>query len=271
MTDPLPPTTRTSTSDEELQAIWVEPLRGTMGPVTLVDYDPGVAGPLRPRGAGSGRIPRRPDRPHRAHGLDVRAGLAAKPIIDITMVVPDSSDETPTCRTSRRPATALVIREPDWFEHRVFKGPDTNVNSTSSRPAPPEIDRMVGSSRLASDATTTASCMQQASGTWRRRPWAYVQNYADAKTRVVEAIVSRPAAAYRLRPGVVGRAATALTRGPARYRPRHAHEHVLLLSTPGMTVPRIVDPGARVVPGEQKGVASAFCCTRRKDRDRCSS
>ena len=22
----------------------------------------------------------------------------------------------------------LVIREPDWYEHRVFKGPDTNIN-----------------------------------------------------------------------------------------------------------------------------------------------
>ena len=71
-------------------------------------------------------------------------GLAAKPIIDITMVVPDSSDEPAYVPDLEAAGYKLVIREPEWFEHRVFKGPDTNINLHVFSPGCQEIDRMVG-------------------------------------------------------------------------------------------------------------------------------
>jgi GrpB-like predicted nucleotidyltransferase (UPF0157 family) len=37
----------------------------------------------------------------------------------------------------------LRIREPDWFEHRVFKGPDTNVNLHTFSAGCPETGRML--------------------------------------------------------------------------------------------------------------------------------
>ena len=52
-------------------------------------------------------------------------GLAAKSIIDITMAVPDSSDEAAYVPDLEAAGYELRIREPDWFEHRLFKGPDT--------------------------------------------------------------------------------------------------------------------------------------------------
>ena len=69
-------------------------------------------------------------------------GLAAKPRIDIVLVVADSSDE-PTYVTPLVDAGyVLRIREPDWYEHRVFKGPDTDVNLHVFSEGCPEIERM---------------------------------------------------------------------------------------------------------------------------------
>ena len=63
-------------------------------------------------------------------------GLAAKPLIDIILVVADSSDEDAFVPELESAGYTLRIREPDWYEHRLFKGPDTNVNvHTFSRAA----------------------------------------------------------------------------------------------------------------------------------------
>src|SRR5438034_8305174 len=55
-------------------------------------------------------------------------GLAAKPIIDIVLEVTDSSDESAYVPALEARGYLLRIREPDWYQHRCFKGPDTNVN-----------------------------------------------------------------------------------------------------------------------------------------------
>nr|WP_137825832.1 GrpB family protein [Brevibacterium sp. XM4083] len=53
-------------------------------------------------------------------------GLAAKPVIDIDVLVADPSDED-----AYRPALAavgydLTVREPAWYEHRVFRHEDAD-------------------------------------------------------------------------------------------------------------------------------------------------
>ncbi|MEM7797498.1 MAG: GrpB family protein [Cyanobacteria bacterium P01_C01_bin.118] len=48
-------------------------------------------------------------------------GLAAKPIIDMVLAVPDSSEEGAYIPQLERLNYYLRIREPDWFEHRVLK------------------------------------------------------------------------------------------------------------------------------------------------------
>src|SRR5205823_14004605 len=55
-------------------------------------------------------------------------GLVAKPIIDILLVVVDSADEPSYVPALEAAGYVLRIREPDWHEHRLFKGPDTNIN-----------------------------------------------------------------------------------------------------------------------------------------------
>ena len=50
-------------------------------------------------------------------------GLAAKPIVDIDLVVADSSDEDTYVPELEAAGYVLRIREPNWFEHRLFKDP----------------------------------------------------------------------------------------------------------------------------------------------------
>ena len=55
-------------------------------------------------------------------------GLAAKPIIDILLVVADSSDEQAYVPMLESAGYSLRIRESNWHEHRMFKGPAADIN-----------------------------------------------------------------------------------------------------------------------------------------------
>ena len=70
-------------------------------------------------------------------------GLAAKPIIDIVLGVADSADEAAYVPPMETAGWLLRIREPGWFEHRLFKDPDWTINLHVFSAGCPEIDRMV--------------------------------------------------------------------------------------------------------------------------------
>jgi GrpB-like predicted nucleotidyltransferase (UPF0157 family) len=117
--------------------------------------------------------------------------LPAKPVIDILLVVPDSSDEADYVPRLESAGYVLRIREPDWHEHRLFKGPDTNVNMHVFSVGSPEIERML---RFRDWLRTHHEDRAQYEGAKRElagRTWKYVQNYADAKSEVVESILAR--------------------------------------------------------------------------------
>jgi GrpB-like predicted nucleotidyltransferase (UPF0157 family) len=118
-------------------------------------------------------------------------GLLAKPIIDIALVVPDSADEPAYVPALEAAGYRLRIRSPEWEEHRMFKGPDTDVNLHVFSPGSREVERMVGfRDRLRADAADR----ERYAAEKRRlaaREWEYVQDYADAKTEVVEQILAK--------------------------------------------------------------------------------
>ncbi|MER6987795.1 GrpB family protein [Saccharopolyspora hirsuta] len=118
-------------------------------------------------------------------------GLPAKPIIDLVLVVPNSADEQSYLPALESVGYVLRIREPDWCEHRVLKGPDTAVNLHVFSSGEPEVDRMLRfRDRLrASDADRDHYARTKRE--LAQRVWRYVQDYADAKTAVVEEIMSR--------------------------------------------------------------------------------
>lgn len=56
------------------------------------------------------------------------SGLVAKPIIDIDLSVADSADELSYLPFLEAAGYQLIIREPDWHQHRMLKGSDTDIN-----------------------------------------------------------------------------------------------------------------------------------------------
>ena len=51
-------------------------------------------------------------------------GLAAKPIVDILVVVSDSADESRYLPQLTAAGYVLRVREPHWNEHRMFRTPE---------------------------------------------------------------------------------------------------------------------------------------------------
>jgi GrpB-like predicted nucleotidyltransferase (UPF0157 family) len=118
-------------------------------------------------------------------------GLAAKPLIDILLVVPDSADESAYAPPLEAAGYVLRVREPEWYEHRVFKGPDTDLNLHVFSPHCVEIDRMLRFRDWLRTHDDDRALYEHTKRDLARREWKYVQNYADAKTEVVEAILAR--------------------------------------------------------------------------------
>ena len=122
-------------------------------------------------------------------------GLAAKPRVDILLVVRDSSDEPAYAPALESAGYVLRIREPNWYEHRVFKGPDMDLNLHVFSPGCIEIDRMVGFRDWLRTHAEDRALYERTKRDLASRSWKYVQNYADAKTEVVEQILARAIAA----------------------------------------------------------------------------
>ena len=115
--------------------------------------------------------------------------LAAKPIIDILVVVEDSADEAAYLPSLVQAGYVLRVREPDWHQHRMFEDRATHVHVFSAGDA--EIERMVAfRDRLRRDDEDRAR-YAAAKRTQAARRWRHVQHYADAKSGVIEEILAR--------------------------------------------------------------------------------
>ena len=118
-------------------------------------------------------------------------GLAAKPLIDIILVVADSSDEDAYVPELESAGYTLRIREPDWYEHRLFKGPDTNVNVHTFSEGCEEIGRMLAFRDWLRTHDDDRDLYLNTKRELAAREWRHVQNYADAKSAVVQEINAR--------------------------------------------------------------------------------
>ena len=121
-------------------------------------------------------------------------GLAAKPIIDIVLVVAQSAQEDAYVPPLQAAGYALRVREPDWYEHRMLRGGDEDVNLHVFSAGCPEIERMLRfRDRLRSNAPDRER-YEAAKRELAARDWRHVQDYADAKTDVIDEIVARASA-----------------------------------------------------------------------------
>jgi GrpB-like predicted nucleotidyltransferase (UPF0157 family) len=178
-------------SDDEIRAAVVGELVEHNATIHLAEYDPewprlfereavrirGALGPrvLQLEHAGSTSVP----------------GLAAKPIIDMVLVVADSSDEDAYVAKLEATGYVLRIREPDWYQHRLFNGPDTRIGLHTFSEGCIEIDRMLAFRDWLRTHDSDREVYENAKRELAAHEWRYVQNYADAKSAVVEQILAR--------------------------------------------------------------------------------
>ena len=182
-------------TDEELAAVTIGELVEHNATIALAEYDPewprlyereadrirGALGDkaVRIEHVGSTSVP----------------GLAAKPLIDVVLAVADSSDESAYVPELEAAGYVLRIREPDWNEHRLFKGPDTNVNVHTFSEGCAEIERMTSFRDWLRTHDDDRELYLSAKRELAAQRWKHVNNYADAKSAVVEEIIARATAA----------------------------------------------------------------------------
>lgn len=178
-------------TEEQIQAVHVGEAKPLTGPIQIVDYDP----------AWPGLFEREAERVQAALGDRVLLlehvgstsvpGLAAKPKIDMLLAVANSADESTYVPALEAAGYRLQIREPDWYEHRMFKGPDTDINLHVYSLGCPEIDRVLLFRNWLRSNPSDLQLYERTKRELARREWKYMQNYADAKTAVVEEIIAR--------------------------------------------------------------------------------
>ena len=178
-------------SDDEIEAVAVGQPPPQFQEVVVADYDPEWPAWFdqaaeRIRGAlGDAAL-----EIHHVGSTSV-PGLAAKPLIDINLVVADTTDEDAYVPQLEALGYVLRVREPDWFEHRMLRGYDPPVNLHVFPPGCEEVERMVVFRDWLRAHDEDRELYERAKRDLATREWKYVQNYADAKTEVVKQILAR--------------------------------------------------------------------------------
>jgi|SRR5579872_4125446 len=118
-------------------------------------------------------------------------GLAAKPIIDIVLVVANSADEAAYLPELEQSGHVLRIREAEWHEHRMLKGPDADINLHVFSTGCPEVDRMLLFRDWLRSSADDRNLYARTKLALAEQEWAHIQDYADAKNVVIEGIMGR--------------------------------------------------------------------------------
>jgi GrpB-like predicted nucleotidyltransferase (UPF0157 family) len=106
-------------------------------------------------------------------------GLAAKPVIDIVLVVPDSADEATYVPDLEAVGYRLQqVREPSWYEHRfVVDEPTVQIHVFTAGSA--EVDRMLLFRDRLRGCPADRELYQRTKRELAAARWSYVQDYAD--------------------------------------------------------------------------------------------
>lgn len=182
---------RAPMTEDEIRSATVGELERLSGPTQIVDYDPRWP-ELFQREAG--RILEALGEPAllvEHVGSTAVPGLAAKPRIDIVLVVADSANESAYLPALAAAGYTLRVREPHWYQHRMLRGADTDINLHVFSAGCPEVDRMLCFRDWLRSNAADRRLYERTKRALAQRDWTYTQNYADAKTAVVEEILSR--------------------------------------------------------------------------------
>ena len=179
-------------SEDEIRAYTIGELKRLSSPIVIADYDPVWPYVFRREAERiSGALGSKAIRIEHAGSTSVPA-LAAKPVIDIVLAVADVPPlKMPRYPTWRLRAIRRLFRESEPWQHRMLKGPGADINlyvySAAARTSTAcsmfrDWLRCHADDRALYARTKLALAAKQ---------WKYIQNYADAKTAVIDEIVAR--------------------------------------------------------------------------------
>ena len=183
----------TAHTEEEIRAHTIGELQPLAGPIQIDDYDPLwpelFAREAAKVGAALGSTALQVEHV----GSTSVPGLAAKPIVDMLVVVADSADEGSYVPALEAAGYTLRIREPEWYQHRMLKGAveGRTVHLHVFSAGCEEISRMVRFRDWLRADDADRNLYDRTKRELAQREWKHMQNYADAKTRVVEEIIAR--------------------------------------------------------------------------------
>ncbi len=118
-------------------------------------------------------------------------GLAAKPIVDMIVVVPNAADEPSYLPALLAAGYVLRVREPDWHEHRMVRTPALDAHVHVFPAGCLEVRRQLAfRDRLRRDADDRR-LYESTKRRLANQDWADMNAYARAKSDVVEQITAR--------------------------------------------------------------------------------
>ena len=175
---------------EYLRSVTIGKPQSAKDGITIVDYDPNW--PIIFESLKKDIDYALKDIPHQVEhvGSTSVPGLCAKPIIDMVLTISNPKKEDAYVPLLQRLGYRLRIREDDWYDHRMLKLNQPQVNLHVFCFNCPEVKRMLD---FRDWLTTHPDDMALYGSTKRRlatQSFEYVQDYADAKSDVVSTIFS---------------------------------------------------------------------------------
>jgi GrpB-like predicted nucleotidyltransferase (UPF0157 family) len=118
-------------------------------------------------------------------------GLAAKPIIDIDVLVEDSSEEATYLPALIQAGYVLRVREPDWHQHRMFRTPELDAHIHIFSPGCVEVTRHLAFRDRLRRNVEDRLLYESVKRKLAAEDWPDMNAYARAKSEVVEEIIAR--------------------------------------------------------------------------------
>jgi len=189
--NPKGPAVKAATTDEYLLAVTVGERKPLNSTIYLAPYDPDWPAQFS-RQANQIRAALAEKVLLLEHvGSTSVPGLSAKPIIDLVLAVANSADEPSYVPPLEEKGFVLRIREPDWFEHHLLQTPDRAGNLHVFSVGCEEIERMLAFRNWLRVHDDDRRLYEETKRALAARTWKDIQNYADAKSEVVQEILAR--------------------------------------------------------------------------------
>jgi GrpB-like predicted nucleotidyltransferase (UPF0157 family) len=114
--------------------------------------------------------------------------LAAKPVIDVLVTVEDPDDESTLLPAFESAGFELRVREPG---HRMFRTSRRDIHLHIWANADPEVDRYLTFRDRLRRSREDCAAYDELKRDLATREWSDMNEYADAKTDLIAAIITR--------------------------------------------------------------------------------